>query len=56
MKLVGHIACMEWMRNTYIILVGKPDGKRPLGRSRRRWEYNVRMALREIRWKGVDWM
>jgi hypothetical protein len=39
-----------------IILVGKPEGKRPLGRNRRRWEDNIRMDLREIRWEGVDWM
>jgi hypothetical protein len=36
--------------------VGKPEGKRPLGRPRRRWEYNIRMDLREIRWGGVDWI
>jgi hypothetical protein len=38
------------------ILVEKPEGKRPLGRPRRRWEHNIRMDLREIRWEGVDWM
>jgi hypothetical protein len=37
-------------------LVGKPEGKRPLGRPRRRWKDNVRMNIREIVWKGVDWM
>jgi hypothetical protein len=35
---------------------GKPEGKRPFGRSRRRWEDNVRMDLREVPWKGVDWI
>jgi hypothetical protein len=40
----------------YNILVGKPQGKRPLGRPRRRWEYNIKMDLREIGWDGVDWM
>jgi hypothetical protein len=44
------------MRNAYTILVGKPAGKRPLGRPRRRWEDNIRMDLREIDWEGVDWM
>jgi len=44
------------MRNAYKILVGKPEGKRPLGRPRRRWEDNIRMDLREIEWQGVDWM
>jgi hypothetical protein len=36
--------------------VGKPEGKRPLGRTRRRWEDNIRMDLREIGWGGVDWI
>jgi hypothetical protein len=36
--------------------VGKPEGKRPLGRSRRRWENNIRMVLREIGWGGMDWI
>jgi hypothetical protein len=43
-------------RNAYRILVGKPDGKRPLGRHRRRWEDNIRMDLREIGWSGTDWI
>jgi len=42
------------MRNIYNIFVGKPEGMRLLGRSRRRWEDNIRMDLREIGWKGVD--
>jgi hypothetical protein len=41
-------------RNAYRILVGKPGGKRPLGRRRRRWEDNIRMDLREIGWGGMD--
>jgi hypothetical protein len=36
--------------------VGKPEGKRPLGRPRRRWEVNIRMDLREIGWGGMDWV
>jgi hypothetical protein len=43
-------------RNAYRILVGKPEGKRPLGRSRRRWEDNIRINLREIGWSGTDWI
>jgi hypothetical protein len=43
-------------RNAYRILVGKPDGKRPLGKPRRRWEDNIRMDLREIGWGGMDWI
>jgi hypothetical protein len=41
-------------RNAYTILVGKPEGKRPLGRTRRKWEDNIRMDLREIGWYGLD--
>jgi hypothetical protein len=43
-------------RNAYRILVGKPEGKRPLGRPRCRWEDNIRMDLREIGWGGMDWI
>jgi hypothetical protein len=43
-------------RNAYRILVGKPEGKRPLGRPRHRWLENINMYLREIGWDGVDWM
>jgi hypothetical protein len=43
-------------RNAYGILVGKPEGKRPLGRPRRRWEDNIRMDLRDIEWGGMDWI
>jgi hypothetical protein len=44
------------MRNLYKIFVGKSEGKRPLGRPRRRWEDNIIMTLREIGWEGMDWM
>jgi hypothetical protein len=43
------------LRNRYSIVVGKPEGKRPLGRPRRRWENNIGMDLREVKWEGVDW-
>jgi hypothetical protein len=43
-------------RNAYRILVGKLEGKRPLGRSRRRWVDNIKMDLKELEWDGVDWM
>jgi hypothetical protein len=43
-------------RNIYRILVGKPEGKRPLGRPRRRWVDNIKMNIREIGWDGVDWI
>jgi len=54
MRWAKHVACMGEMRNAYEILVGKPERKRPLGRSRRGWEDNIRMDLREIGWEGVD--
>jgi hypothetical protein len=38
------------------MLVGKPEGKRPLGRSKRRWVDNIKMGLREIGWDGMDWI
>jgi hypothetical protein len=46
---------MGEMRDAYKILVGKPDGNRPIGRPRRRWEDNIKMDLREIGFGGLDW-
>jgi hypothetical protein len=43
-------------RNVYRLLVGKPEEKRPLGRSRHRWEYEIKMDLAEIGWGGVEWI
>jgi hypothetical protein len=43
-------------RNAYRILVGKPEGRRSLGRPRSRWVDNIKMDLREIGWHGVDWV
>jgi hypothetical protein len=40
----------------YMVLVGKPEGRRPLGRLRRKWVDNIKMDLREIGWDGVDWV
>jgi hypothetical protein len=47
---------MEEKRNAYRILVGKPEGRRPLGRPRRRWVDNVKIDLSVIGWDGVDWV
>jgi hypothetical protein len=44
------------MRNAYKILAGKPEGKRPLGRPRRRLEDDIRIGFREVGWVGMDWM
>jgi hypothetical protein len=43
-------------RNAYRLLVGKPEGRRPLGRPRRRWVVNIKMDLLEICWGSVDWI
>jgi hypothetical protein len=43
-------------RGAYRALVGKPEGRRPLGRPRRRWEDNIKMDLREAGWGGLDWI
>jgi hypothetical protein len=43
-------------RNAYRILVGNPEGKRPLGKPRRRWVNNIKMDLKEIGWDGRDWI
>jgi hypothetical protein len=51
----GHVARME-KRNAWRILVGKPEGNRPLGRPRRKWGDNIKMDLREIGWGGMDWI
>jgi hypothetical protein len=51
MRLSGHVARVGEGRGVYMVLVGRPEGKRPLGRPRRRWEDNIKMDLREI---GID--
>jgi hypothetical protein len=55
MRWAGHVARMGENRNAYKLLVGKPEGKRPLGRPRRRWVDNIKMDLLEIGWT-VDWI
>ena len=48
MRWAGHVARMEEGRGVHKVLVGKPEGKRPLGRPRRRWEDNIKMYLQEV--------
>jgi hypothetical protein len=55
-RWAGHLARMWEKRNVYRLLVGKPKGKRPLGRPRHRWVYNIRMDLEEVGWDDVDWI
>jgi hypothetical protein len=56
MRWAGHVARMGEVRGAYNILVGKPEGRRPLGRPGRRWEDNIKMDLREIGFGAVDWI
>jgi hypothetical protein len=56
MRWEGHVARMGEKRNAFRLLVGKPEGKRLLGRPRRRWVDNIRMDLREMGWGHVDWI
>jgi hypothetical protein len=52
MRWAGYVARMGEKRNAYRILVGKPEGKRPLGRPRRTWVDNIKIDLKEIGWDG----
>jgi hypothetical protein len=54
LRWAGHVTCMGEERKVYRVLVGKPKGKRPVGRPRHRWEDGIRMDLREIGWWGVS--
>ena len=56
MKWAGHVAHMGEERGVYRVLVGKPEGKRPLGKPRRRWVDNIRMDLQEVGYGSVDWI
>jgi hypothetical protein len=56
MRWVGHVARMGEGRGVYRVSVGKPEGKRPLGRPRRRWEYNINLDLREVEIDGANWI
>jgi hypothetical protein len=56
MRWAVHVARIGEKRNAYRISVGNPEGKRPLGRPRRRWVDNIKMDLREIGWYGMVWI
>jgi hypothetical protein len=56
LRWAGHVARMGERRGAYRALVGKPEGRRPLGRVRRRWEDNIKMDLREVGCGGADWV
>jgi hypothetical protein len=56
MRWAGHIARKGERRDVYRVLVGKPEGKRPLGRPRCRWEDNIKTVLQEVGCRGMDWI
>ena len=56
MRWAGHVARMGEDRGVHRVLVGKPEGKRPLGRQRRKWEDNIKMDLQEVGGGRGDWM
>jgi hypothetical protein len=56
MRWAGYVACMGEERGVYRVLVGKPEGKRPLGRPSHRWVDNIRMDLQEVGCGHVDWI
>ena len=56
MRWAGHVAHMEAGRGVHKVLVGKPEGKRPMGRPRRRWDNNIKMGLEEVGGGCGDWM
>jgi hypothetical protein len=56
LRWTGHVARMGQERNVYKVLMEKSEGKRPLGRPRRRWEDGIRIDLREIGWESVEWI
>ena len=56
MRWAGHVARMGEERGVYLVLVGKPEGKSPMGRPRRRWVDNIRMDLQEVGCGYVDWI
>jgi hypothetical protein len=56
MSWMGHVACMGEGRCVYRVLVGRPEGNRPLGRPGHRWEDNIKVDLREIGIDGANWI
>ena len=56
MRWVGNVACIGERRGIFQVLVGKPEGKRPLGKLRHRWEDNIKMELQEVGCGGMDWI
>jgi len=56
MRWAGHVARLGERRGVYMVLVGKPEGTKPLGRPRRRWKDNIKKDLRDVGCGGMDWI
>jgi len=56
MRWAGHVACVGDSKAVYRVVMGRSEGKRPLGRPRRRWVDNIKMNIQEVGWVGVDWL
>jgi len=56
MRWAGHVARMVERRGVYMVLVEKPEGRRPLGRPRRKWEDNIKMDLQKVGCGGINWI
>jgi hypothetical protein len=56
MRWAGHIARTGERIGAYMMFVGRPEGRRPLGRPRRRWEDNIKMGLQEVGWADMNWI
>jgi len=56
MRLAGRVARMGEGKGVYRVSVGKPEGKRPLGRPRHKWEDNIKLDLQEVGCRGIDWI
>jgi len=56
MRWTGHVACIWDRRGAYRVSVGRPEGKRPLGRPRSIWEDGIKMDLHDVGWGGMDWI
>jgi hypothetical protein len=56
LRWAGHVARMGEERDAYRILVGRPEGRQPLGRPRRRWENNIKIDIREVGWGDMNWI
>jgi hypothetical protein len=56
MRWAGHVACIEDRRGAYRVSVGRSEGKRRLGRPKRRWKDNITIDLQEMRWCGMEWI